>query len=436
MKGKGIISVILGSLILSGTALVTVHAGIASEEAFKDLRWEKILEDEIVAPAGVVQAVCATDEYIITLENYGDLTGQPDTVKAYYRNRTDKDGNPVEQYSLAKSVAETDYEHANGMAYNPNTNEIAVSLYTDYNPENEGCLFLMDADTLQFKEKVKVAEGYNILGIGYDEPNDRYIIQANSENDYKFQILNSEFQITEELGDLGAYAADDNYQDLCVTEDYILNFPLTLFSGVGDYLNVFSISQKKMLYSEKLDFQLEDAVSDEPESICELEPGVFVAAVNVSKSDGSNWIELYRTEVPYLYQVTVTERLAGETAAETQETKDVLRGDSFSVAYPEKDGYRIASVTVDKTGVDLEKYGDQYTLDNIQGSHSIQIIYDEEPGVLRIAVTVLVLMLVIGSIALYLRVLQVRRIRRAKLRAEQRRRARIKWQNDEWNIDG
>lgn len=69
-----------------------------------------------------------------------DGSGQPDIVKAYYRNDKDKNGNPVEQYSLAMQVQETDYEHANGMAYNPNTNEIAVSLYTSYQKENRGCL--------------------------------------------------------------------------------------------------------------------------------------------------------------------------------------------------------------------------------------------------------------------------------------------------------
>ncbi len=35
----------------------------------------------------------------------------------------------------------------------------------------------------------------------------------------------------------------------------------------------------------------------------------------------------------------------------------------------------------------------------------------------------------------YLKVLQIRRIRKRKLEVERRKRARIKWQNDEWNID-
>ena len=165
-----------------------------------------------------------------------DGSGQPDIVKAYYRNDKDKNGNPVEQYSLAMQVQETDYEHANGMAYNPNTNEIAVSLYTSYQKENRGCLFIMDADTLKFKRKVKVTDSYNILGIGYDSANDRYVIQTNADGGYQFKILNNEFQVTEDLGDLGGYAGDGNYQDLCVTEDYVLNFPLTLFSGNGDFL--------------------------------------------------------------------------------------------------------------------------------------------------------------------------------------------------------
>ena len=48
-----------------------------------------------------------------------------------------------------------------------------------------------------------------------------------------------------------------------MTEDYVLNFPLTLFSGNGDFLNVYSLSEKELLYYEKLDFQFEDNVTSD-----------------------------------------------------------------------------------------------------------------------------------------------------------------------------
>ena len=168
---------ILTGLLLSVLCPFTVQAQIASPQAFQNLSWKMVKEESIETEHGVVQSICATDDYIVCLENVLDGSGQPDIVKAYYRNDKDKNGNPVEQYSLAMQVQETDYEHANGMAYNPNTNEIAVSLYTSYQKENRGCLFIMDADTLKFKRKVKVTDSYNILGIGYDSANDRYVIQ-------------------------------------------------------------------------------------------------------------------------------------------------------------------------------------------------------------------------------------------------------------------
>ena len=187
---------ILTGLLLSVLCPFTVQAQIASPQAFQNLSWKMVKEEPIETEHGVVQSICATDDYIVCLENVLDGSGQPDIVKAYYRNDKDKNGNPVKQYSLAMQVQETDYEHANGMAYNPNTNEIAVSLYTSYQKENRGCLFIMDADTLKFKRKVKVTDSYNILGIGYDSANDRYVIQTNADGGYQFKILNNAVSYT------------------------------------------------------------------------------------------------------------------------------------------------------------------------------------------------------------------------------------------------
>ena len=220
-----------------------------------------------------------------------------------------------------------------------------------------------------------------------------------------------------------------------MTEDYVLNFPLTLFSGNGDFLNVYSLSEKKLLYYEKLDFQFEDNVtSDEPESICELDPGVFLAVVNVTLSDGTKKVRLYRMEVPYQYEVEVKVQVGEDKPSVSR--KAVLRGEAFEADYPEKEGYRIASVKIDKKEIDLEKYQSKYTLKSVQGAHTISIVYEKKLAMWKIILPVCVgVVLLSAGFVFYLRVLQIRRIRRRKLEAEKRRRARIKWHNDEWNID-
>lgn len=72
------------------------------DDAFTGLSWEQVHEDEIQAPLGVVQSICATEDYIICIENTADNAVDTDTVSAYYRNDVDENGNPVERYSLAK----------------------------------------------------------------------------------------------------------------------------------------------------------------------------------------------------------------------------------------------------------------------------------------------------------------------------------------------
>ena len=295
----------------------TVHAQIASDNAFEGAKWEKIIEDPIEAGAGVVQSICATEHYIICIENTGDDTNAPDVIKAYYRNDVDELGNPVERYSLARRMADTDYEHANGMAYNPNTGEIAVALYTSNDWQNRGCIYLMDANTLTFKSRVQVSDHYNILGIGYDEGNDRYVIQTNDEDGYSFKILDNQFQLVEDLGQYQGTARGDNFQDLCVSGDYIINFPLTLFMGIGEYVNMYSISRRALVSESLLDFQFEGVVQDEPEGICELEPGVFAAVVNVNYEDGRRTACVYKTMVPYDIPLDMID--GGETAKDPLE---------------------------------------------------------------------------------------------------------------------
>ena len=305
--------------LLSGIcSTITAEAGIAEDDAFAGAKWEKIIEDTIEGEQGVVQSMCATEHYIVCMENTGDQTDAPDIIKAYYRNSVDENGNPVEQYSLAKRVADKNYEHSNGMAYNPKTGEIAVALYTNNDEQNRGCIYLMDAQTFAYKGKVQISDQYNILGIDYDEENDRYLIQTNVDGGYSFKILDNQFRIIEDLGEYICTAKGDNFQDLCVSGDYIINFPLTLFLGIGDYINMYSISRRALVSDSQLDFQFEGVSYDEPEGICELEPGVFAAAVNVGYEDGRRTVCIYKTMVPYDIPMSIMKE---EEKPNVQETK-------------------------------------------------------------------------------------------------------------------
>ena len=346
-------------------------AEIAGDDAFSNLTWEQVYEENLIGSVGVVQSICATDDYIICIENTGE-NQDPDVVSAYYKNDVDPDGNPVEQYSLAKRVNDMNWEHGNGMAYNPEKNEIYVALYTDIDPENRGCLFVMDPDTLGYKGKIKISDDYNILGIDYKEDTDQYVIQTNIEGGYSFKILNSDFQIVEDLGQYADTAKGNNFQDLAVSGDYIINFPLTLNLGIGDFMHVYSISKKTMIADPQLNFNFKDISEDEPESICEIEPGVFLVAVNVTNTAGERKIRFYKTEIPYYFRVTVR----GENGTVCESGK-VLRGESFPVTYQPEDGYELSSLMVNGAEEDIEKYQEGYTLNNIRQDCEIQVSFSK-----------------------------------------------------------
>ena len=255
-------------------------------------------EEALIAPQGVVQSICATKDYIICIENTNDAQDTPDTVSAYYKNDTDADGNPVEQYSLALRNTDNNWEHGNGMAYNQAKEEIYVAPYTSQNPENRGCLFIMDANTLAYKGKIKISDDYNILGIGYREETDQYVIQTNVEGGYSFKILDNQFQIVEDLGKYEGTSVGTNFQDLQLVDEYILNFPLTLNMGIGDYLNVYSLETKELVSCSKLNFPFEGVSNDEPEGLCETAEGTYIAVVDEDRTDGRRVFCFYETSVP------------------------------------------------------------------------------------------------------------------------------------------
>ena len=312
-KQRGVFRLI--GLIIVCTILTPLpsHADLASDDAFEGAVWELILEDYIELPNGIVQSITLTSHYLLTMENMRSNPPMNNVIKAYHLHDVDRFGNPVERFSLAMHVEDMNWEHGNGMAYNPNTGEVAVSLYTHSRPETRGSLFIMDPLTLSYIRTVHVSDDFNILGIGYDKPNDRYIIQTNHEANYAIMILNSDFEIIEFVGEFKDVNVGRNYQDLIVTGNYVLNWPLVLGTEVDNHIMVFCLERAALVSATPVDFGFEDTVTwNEPESIVEIEPGVFIASVTVV-NNGVRMHRLYQTEVP---MATPAETLAVE-ATET-----------------------------------------------------------------------------------------------------------------------
>lgn len=436
-----------------GTA--DVQAEIATDQAFDSATWEMIQEQTVQGASGVVQSICCTDDYIICIENISDSPADFDVVYFYYKNNVDEAGNPVEQYSLAKTVSNMSYEHSNGMAYNPNTNEIAISLYTNNEgDENRGAVYIVDATTFDFKSKVKISADYNILGIDYKKDTDQYVIQTNTEGNYSFKILDSNFQIVDDLGEYADTAEGDNFQDLCVDGDYIINFPLTLGLGIGDFIHMYSISRRAMVSAPQVNWGFVGVTGDEPEGLCEVAPGEFVAVVNVTLEDGTRNFRLYKTIIPYNFAVTTS--VKNGTVTESQTT--LARGDSFTAKFEPKENYTIDSIVVDGEKIDAQKYYESYTISDIHENHTIEVNYKElnllqkagasvlhlhtgepekkaaekpaEKSGFRIprgvVIGLILFVLLLGAFALYLRILYVRRLRILKRRRAARERRRIK----------
>ena len=393
------------------------RAEIAGDDAFTDLAWQQVFEEEL--NGGVVQSVCATENYIICIENMDDNPQVPDVVSAYYRNDKDENGNPVEPYSLAKRVAEREWEHGNGMAYNPDTREIYVALYTNTIPENRGSLYVMDPDTLAYKRTIKISDDYNILGIDYVREKDQYVIQTNIDGGYSFKVLDADFKVIEDLGEYAYTAEGNNFQDLAVCGDYIINFPLTLGLGIGDFIHVYSMSERKMVSAPQLDYGFQGIAGDEPESLCELEPGVFLSAVNVVEESGARKIRFYKAAVPYYFTVNV-ETDNGQAGAGEQK---VLRGEDYSLEFTPEKGYELAGLTINGEEIS-EKGSSGYTVENIQADQNIKVTFTKIPfPIRRVGITVAAAAALTGIVILfYSYLLHVRRERKRKERARRRRR--------------
>lgn len=360
-----------------GMSMESFAASIAGEGAFYgNLTWEKILEETVQTKSGVVQSICATEDYIICLENSGDTSKENDIAYAYYKNDVDPDGNPVEQYSLAFINDSFDWEHCNGMCYNPDKREIYVALYTNNTKENKGCVYVMDPDTLDYKGKLKLIDDSNILGIGYDKKHGRYVIQTNADESYSIKILDGDFVLQKSFDavDLGL---GSNSQDMCVCGNYVINFPLTFDKeGQGSYMNVYSIEGETvedlalpLVKAVPMDIEAKGTTKVEPESICEVEDGVFIATVNIMDNNKKRKFAWYKIELPYYYEVT-TECVGGTI---TESKSDILKGSDYKVSYKPEIGKELLSVMVDGEYVDIDAYPIEFQFNPILADHEVKV---------------------------------------------------------------
>ncbi|MGN0251832.1 MAG: hypothetical protein ACI4EH_10790 [Oliverpabstia sp.] len=357
---------------IGGMFPATAIYGAVKTSDLETTQWNMIIESSIIDTNGQLQSMCATDQYIVCFVNGDKKTTKPDTLIAFYRNSTDDNGNPVEPYSYAFHVTERDYEHGNGMTYNPNTQEIAIAGLFTNEPSNAGAVFIVDANTLRFKRKVQVGNGsMNYFGIDYDQENDRYILMANRIADYSFIFTDNNFQITDILN-LRLSHSRSSFQDFCVTGDSIISIPYMQRDGFMNIVDVYSISQQARVGSYYLTLPGHDSFDVEPEGICQLEPGHLLMASIVK---GTANFKLYETRLPIVYSVITS----AENGTITESALELPEGSSHTVSYNCQEGYRLAGLTVDGDAQSITDYPESYTFANLHTDHTIGAIFEEIP---------------------------------------------------------
>ena len=97
-----------------------VKGAIKESDVFLDANWTYAGETSVFQATGWLQAVCATDDYIICLENYDNSKTDPDTLIAFYKNPYDENGNPVPVCGMSMGMT--------------STGESGCTLHTEKNP--------------------------------------------------------------------------------------------------------------------------------------------------------------------------------------------------------------------------------------------------------------------------------------------------------------
>ena len=404
--------------VLVGVSGVACHA---EGTLLSDPTYELLFQEETHANGAIVQSVCVSEYYIYTIENTADDINQNDIVSAYYREDTDENGNPVQRYSLAKRDQSRQWEHGNGMTYNPKTNEIYVAAYTSVDHENRGCLLVMNPDTLEYVRSIKISDSYNILSVAYDEKGDQYYIKTNAEGSFSNLILNSDFQVISELG-AESPSPGVNFQAFCKVGDYLLHSPLTLPLMSNNYISAYSISTQQTVDVEEMDFGLESYGynSVEPEQIIRFDDSSFLIVVNGSYQDGTVTAHYFRVKFPNFIFV---DSLFGDTLDNTVVTTDASQSTASESAEdttaqtPEADNSEADNSVADGTETVDSDVTDETTEDKTVRvtKESIEDISnvssEKEKSTDYTVVIVIIVIVAVVAVLLYLYSLKIKRER-------------------------
>ncbi len=368
---KGIIILMSAGIVMPLCFPISALSAIKDETVFKDVQWEAIGETPVLQDKGWVQSMCTTNNYIICLENASNKTSEADTLIAFYKNDHDEHGNPVEKYSVAKQVTEMDYEHGNGMTYNPNTNEIMIVGSTPLTPDNQGYVYIVDADTLKFKRKVHVAD-HNLLGIAYIKDTNQYMIQMFDAGytNVQFVRTDADFKI---VGDAFWAKTGINlrHQDFCISGEYLLSLAFNQKVENSNVMHIYSIETGELLTEYKLTIN-GNREFIEPESIAEMGANEIVIA---NGQRNPRRISFYKTEVAAAFKVTTSVE-NGEISS-SQKTVDF--GSEYTVNYTPEENFELDTINVDGTGISITDYPFSYTFANISQDHTIDVRFKEKP---------------------------------------------------------
>ena len=347
------------------------HAAIKDPNEFSTAQWEYLNEVSVVEDKGWVQSMCVTDKYIVCFENATKKNTSPDTLIALYKNDYDEEGNPVPRYSYAKHITERDYEHGNGMTYNPNTNEIYIAAGPLLDAGNAGNIYVIDADTLEYKRTVNVGGGqYNYWCLSYSEKTNQYILRGDSNSGWIFFIADENFNIVDTITDI-QIVQDTSQQDFCISGDYIISSCYDRVTKQDNYVDVYSISGRSYVGTYYVSLSGWER-KQESESICEIEPGRFIIAAGTVTP---RRIRFYETKITAVYDI-LTEAENGKI---TESTRQAEEKEDYQVTFEPDKHYELAELTVDGKVVDSKSDQTSYTFKSLKGNHKISAVFSKIP---------------------------------------------------------
>lgn len=372
LKGRHWILAVAFAMMALAASCMEVDAKIKEVSALENPQWTMVGLANVTQEEGWIQSICVTDNYIVCFENASNDDDTPDTLLAFYKNDYDEDGNPVERYSLAKSVTERDYYHGNGMTYNQNTNEILIAPYKAKYDKKSGILYRADGTTLKYKDSVKVApNGWYVAAVDYDADNRQYILlEGDRKRNYKFVFTDESFQ---ELHSFDIISSDQDIvcQDFAISGDYMLviTSPQEELGGASGLL-AFSKSQESQLANYRI--HMEEIGIQEAESIAEVSAGHILVAVGIQSPRS---IGFFETELQAVFKVTTSVENGDVTGGHDQ----LDEGSDYTVTYTPDEDYELSRLVVDGVEQDITAYPSSYTFKNLSSDHTLDVLFTEIP---------------------------------------------------------